>query len=553
MTIAERVRETINGFPRPAFAGWHRISLAEKVSKMGAECYLALLQILSAKALLLLLKSWLFMARPAQLPPPGDWYTWLIQAGRGFGKTKAGACWIIEMARKNPGKTGALVGRSWKDVRQTMVEGPSGVLANCPPDFKPDWKPVLGELHFPNGCVVLCYAATEPDQLRGPNLAFAWLDEYAAWAYPWEAINNLWDTLRGGRKPQCLVTTTPRGTTAMQQLLDSPDLVITRGSSLDNAAHLPPSYLRNRVGSQRGTARWRQEALGEMVTVVPGALWCREDFEQAGFRRGKCNDEFDRVGNRTILKATTIPVEKRRVVVGCDPQAVHGVGCTGIVAAALGADGRGYVLRDGSDDYTPDGWCAALWEIWDVEQADVIVLDTAHGGDMVENTLRQWCKANGKRMPLVKRADNRRGKYSRVQPFVAFYRTPEGTTVHHIPGLDELENEQRTWVPGEDPKYSPHRIDALGYALGELFPSAEPQPAPAGGFIDPPKTHRPGHGSMAAERKSRWQTRRRDGIETVPSRDRPAALRLATEADRPRAPRGPEPAGCPRRRQRLAA
>lgn len=540
--MIDQVEELFRKHPRPKFSGWHRLSLAERVALMGAEFWQQLMALLSATAVLLLLRSWLFLARPAQMPPPGNWLTWVIQAGRGFGKTWTGANWVNEMARKNPGGTGAIVGRSWKDVRQTMVEGPSGILKTAQPDFRPIWKPNLGELRYPNGCVVYCYAATEPDQLRGPNLAFAWCDEYAAWAYPWEAIENLWDTLRGCDEPRCLVTTTPRAHKAMTDLLAKASTVVTHGSSLDNAANLPASYLRDRAAA-RGTARYDQEFLGKLVAFVAGALWAQSDFERPGFRAGASVDDWAASkGAKRTLKNTPMPpgVEKVRVVVGVDPQAVHGVGCTGIVVVALGSDGHGYVLRDASDDLTPDGWAQLVWEVHEAEQADLIVWDTQHGGDLVENNLRQWCKANGRRMPLVKKSDAKRGKATRVQPYVAMYRAPEGPQIHHVAGLDELEQEQRTWVPGEDPKYSPHRVDALGYCLQELFPAMDGEPAPAGGRVDTTQaTGKKSGGSYAPERKSRWQNAQ---PEADGPRLRPVACRPSGAAPGAGGPREPAPA-----------
>jgi len=65
-------------------------------------------------------------AHPSQLPPPsGDWRIWLLLAGRGFGKTRAGAEWVFGQAVARPQARIALVGANIADARSIMVEGVS--------------------------------------------------------------------------------------------------------------------------------------------------------------------------------------------------------------------------------------------------------------------------------------------------------------------------------------------------------------------------------------------------------------------------------------------
>jgi phage terminase large subunit-like protein len=116
---------------------------------------------------------WRLWARRAQLAPPGEWRTWLILAGRGFGKTRAGAEWVRSMAEADPAARIALVGASLNEVRSVMVEGESGLLEVCPPGSYPVFEPSLRRLVWPNGAQATLYSAQEPEALRGPQHSHA--------------------------------------------------------------------------------------------------------------------------------------------------------------------------------------------------------------------------------------------------------------------------------------------------------------------------------------------------------------------------------------------
>jgi phage terminase large subunit-like protein len=144
---------------------------------------------------------WRFWARPNQLPPEGNWTTWLLLAGRGFGKSRCGAEWVREKAFQNPGCRIALVGETAADTRKVMVEGESGVLAISPPDFMPEYSPANRTLTWPNGSMAETYNATQPDQLRGPQHHFAWCDELAKWQYMQDSWDQLQFGLRSRKEP----------------------------------------------------------------------------------------------------------------------------------------------------------------------------------------------------------------------------------------------------------------------------------------------------------------------------------------------------------------
>ena len=169
----------------------------------------AFLARLSAEELRYLIYDWQIWARSKQLPPEGRWFIWLIMAGRGFGKTRAGAEWIRSVARKRTTALIALVGHTMDDVRHVMVEGQSGILNISPSEERPAWFPSKRLLVWPNGVRARCYSAEDPNQLRGPEHEKAWCDEIAKWRYSqtWE---NLMLGLRAGKHPQVLATTTPR-------------------------------------------------------------------------------------------------------------------------------------------------------------------------------------------------------------------------------------------------------------------------------------------------------------------------------------------------------
>lgn len=118
-------------------------------------------------------RMWELWARPEQLPPPGDWRLWLICAGRGFGKTRAGAEWVRHVAHGDPDARIALVGASLAEVRAVMVEGESGVLSVCHPEFQPEYEPSLRRITWPNGAQAFLYSAAEPESLRGPQHSHA--------------------------------------------------------------------------------------------------------------------------------------------------------------------------------------------------------------------------------------------------------------------------------------------------------------------------------------------------------------------------------------------
>jgi len=208
-------------------------------------------------------------ARAAQRPPAGDWRTWLALAGRGWGKTRCGAEWVRSLVETRQAKRLALVAPTAADIRDVLVEGESGILAVSPPWFRPDYEPSKRRLTWPNGAIATTFSAEEPERLRGPQHDAAWCDELGTWPYR-AAWDNLWLGLRLGTNPRALVTTTPRATDLLKQLVADVTIAKTGGTTYENRAHLPDQFFDAITGMFEGTRLGRQELYAELLEIVEG-------------------------------------------------------------------------------------------------------------------------------------------------------------------------------------------------------------------------------------------------------------------------------------------
>ncbi|MCW2285693.1 putative phage terminase large subunit-like protein [Rhodoblastus acidophilus] len=387
--------------------------------------------------------SWRARALPHQIEPDGDWTIWLICAGRGAGKTRAGSEWILEQVSAGRRRLG-LIGPTSADVRDVMIEGESGILA-CAPDWnRPVYEPSKRRLTWPNGAIATTYSAEEGQRLRGPQHDALWADELAAWT----DAQMTWDMaqfgLRLGARPRALVTTTPRPTKLLRDLIarEGRDVVITRASTRDNAANLATSFLATVENQYGGTRLGRQELEGELLTDVPGALWSLAMIEEARVRR------------------EDVP-EMRRIVVAIDPAVTSGEDAdeTGIIVAGLGVDGVGYVLEDRSGRYSPTEWAREAVAAYHKHRADRIVAETNQGGELVRATV-EVVDAN----VAYKGVHASRGKYTRAEPVSALF---EQRRVKIAGAFSKLEDQMTTFQPGASK--SPDRLDACVYALTELM------------------------------------------------------------------------------------
>ena len=412
------------------------LSLASINSKGRAK----ILNDLSPEQLIDLRWDWRFWARPEQLPPEGDWRSWVIVAGRGFGKTRTGAEFIRDQVRSKSARRVALVGRTAADVRDVMVTGPSGLLAVHPDHERPLYEPSRRRLTWPCGAVAHTYTSERSDQLRGPQHDLAWCDELAAWSYPYDTWDQLMFGLRLGN-PRCVVTTTPRPIKLLKDLIENPSCVITKGSTFDNRLNLAEAFFEQIIDKYEGTTIGRQEIYADMLTEVPGALW----------KRSMIDDH----------RVHQPPANFKRVVVGVDPAVTNKDTSdeTGIIVVGLGTDDHFYVIGDGSIKASVDTWARAVATRYQMHRADRVVAEVNQGGDLVAKMINQIDST----IP-IKKVHASRGKYARAEPVAARY---EQGLVHHVGALSQLEDQLCSYSPLHS-KFSPDRMDALVYAITEL-------------------------------------------------------------------------------------
>ena len=392
-----------------------------------------------------ILCDWNLWARPDQEPPPGDWIVWLILAGRGAGKTRAGAEAVRRWSWNFPFVN--LIGPTADDVRDVMVLGESGILNCCRADERPRYLASAGRLEWPNGAASQLFSAEEPDRLRGKQHMKLWCDELAAWRKP-EAFDQAMLGLKLGQKPQMIVTTTPRPTRIVKSLAADKDTIVTRGSTFDNRGHLARAFLKRIARRYEGRVIGRQELFAEIVEDTPGALWTRALIE------------------RQRVAPEAAPREFSEVVVAIDPPARSGSKADecGLVVAGKAGDGKLYVLADlTSQGDSPAGWAARVGAAYRGFGANRVVAEINNGGEMVTEVL---CQAEP-HLP-VRTVTATRGKYLRAEPIAAAY---ERGLVLHAGVFAKLEDQLCALTPDFDRRYgpSPDRADALVWAISDLL------------------------------------------------------------------------------------
>ncbi len=404
--------------------------------------------------------DWPLWARPDQLPPAqaaggGDWTVWLVLGGRGAGKTRTGAEWVRALAAGGGADAAgriALVGETYADVRDVMVDGVSGLLAVHPRAERPHWEVGRRRLVWPNGAVAQAFSAEEPEALRGPQFDAAWCDELAKWPNAEATWDNLQFALRLGRRPREIVTTTPRPTALLKRLAADPRTALSRAPTEANAYNLAPAFLDQVVGRYAGTRLGRQELDGDFVDERPDAFWSRAQLD--GLRIGPQPQEA-----------------LRRIVVAVDPPSGSGPASRcGIVAAGRMDDGRYAVLADATEQgVRPEAWAARAAALYRSLDADALVVEINQGGDMAESVL----KGADPSLPIVKvRAT--RGKHVRAEPIAALYARG---LVRHAGQFPALEDEMCLFGPdGLSDGRSPDRLDALVWALTALSEAERGRP-----------------------------------------------------------------------------
>lgn len=413
----------------------------------------AFLQSLTEDELRALPFLWDFWAFQHQMPPDGEWRSWVIMGGRGAGKTRAGSEWVrseVEGATpfgKGRSKAVALIGETFDQVREVMVFGESGILACSPPDRRPEWQATRRRLVWPNGAVAWAFSAQEPEALRGPQFDAAWVDEIAKWRKAGDVWDMLQFALRLGHSPRQVITTTPRNEPTLKRILGMPTTVVTTAPTEANRANLAGSFLEEVRARYAGTRLGRQELDGILLEDTQGALWSHASLEAVG---------------------VDILPELDRVVVAVDPPASSDGDDCGIVVAGAITKGppstwRAYVLQDATvTGQTPLGWAKAAIDALEAHEADRLVAEINQGGAMVETIVRQVD-------PLVSYSGVHasRGKVARAEPVAALY---EQGRVYHARGLGSLEDQMtQMTTQGFAGQGSPDRVDALVWALTDLM------------------------------------------------------------------------------------
>ena len=403
-------------------------------------------------------EDWPSWAHAGQEPPHDDWDLWVMLAGRGFGKTRAGAEWISAQARAHPDAKIALVAATPQEARRVMIEGPAGLFAVARGgaerrDMR--WEPSLGRLTFASGAEAYVYSGANGEAARGAGHHFAWCDELAKWKSADTAWDNLMLTMRMGARPRVVVTTTPKPLAIVRRILAQPGGVLTGGATRDNP-HLSPAFVKLIEGLHAGTRWGRQELEGKLIEDVAGSLFPRKLIEASRAAR---------------------PGDLRRIVIGVDPPA-SAEGTCGIVVCGLGhecatnGEPVGYVLADLSEGgLSPEQWAAKVARAAETWRADRIVAEGNQGGDMVVSLIARA----GPRLPVTK-VHATVGKARRAEPVAAAFERGEAKFAGAFPELeDEL---ARLVTGGEHEGPSPDRADAMVWALTHLLlekPRAEPR------------------------------------------------------------------------------
>lgn len=414
-------------------------------------------------------ERWRDIARSKQLPPDGDWFVWLLQTGRGWGKTRSAGEWFHDRGMSGGiERRMLLVGRTPADVRDYALNGHGGLLTHHGDQLK--YEPSKRRIEWPTGAVALIRSGANPEEFRGFSGDTIWLDEFCAWQYPSQSWENIMLGAREG-SPKICISTTPKPIKVLQQIKAMERVVVVRGSTLENEGNLADEYIDNVVRPMLGTRRGRQEIKGEVLEDVEGALWSGQLIEQ-----GPADRE---TGGRIVLPEPMPPqrlilwlfrehdIELVRLAIGVDPSG--GGNDVGIVVAGKGPcgfcgvdDHHGFVLGDDTCEARGAKWGEDVVESYDRWGADRVFGEKNYGGAMVENTIRT---VEGGENISYEDVSASRGKTVRAEPVASLY---EQGKVHHV-GMHELLEEELTgYVEGES-DWSPNRMDGLVWVLTKLF------------------------------------------------------------------------------------
>lgn len=203
------------------------------------------------------------------------WNTWLILAGRGWGKTRTGAQWLCETALDNPNLILAVVAPTHDLLLKVCIEGESGILSRLPKELIADYvKSPSPLITLKNGSVIQGYSAQDPERLRGPQFHGVWCDELGAWDYPKMALDMVKMCNRLGEHPQLVITTTPKPLKIFRTIMNGDFVKVTRGSTFENRDNLAKTFFQELVQFE-GTQIGRQELYGELLDMEESGIFKR--------------------------------------------------------------------------------------------------------------------------------------------------------------------------------------------------------------------------------------------------------------------------------------
>lgn len=421
--------------------------------------------------------EWWYTSRPKQVPVPGAWSVFLMLAGRGMGKTKAGSEWLVERVLKIPlDKSGfptehLVIAETLSDARIVCAEGPAGILRilerkglkkDLDYTYVKSPKPKITLID--TGVKIFFEGADGTDVGRGYNLTSLWADEIAKWANPYEAwYEGIFPSLRAdlpGDHPRAFVTTTPKPITLLKEWLATTDgsVQTVRGSTFENMLNLSRHTVAGFFKKYEGTSKGRQEIYGEMLDKGDGILFTYEGIE-----------------NHRVHKSALDNVIF--TVVGVDPGLTgdeDGDEC-GIVVVGKDAKQELYVIEDASLKITGREAAIYAWRVLIRNRADVLVYESNLGKAWMEQVFKDAYRELQKlgefpanTSPPLKGVFSTVGKKLRAEPVSMRY---EQGKIHHIKRFEILEGQMLSFDPlAPSAKHnSPDRLDALVHACRHLM------------------------------------------------------------------------------------
>jgi len=419
------------------------------------------------------LKPWREIRRENQKWPnePLDAYLVIILAGRGWGKTRTGAEWMLDEMTAFPSYWYAMLGPTFDEGRDVMVEGESGLLACADArKIRHTWNKQLGHFNIRGGPECDLFSAEKPDGVRGPNLRCLWGDEPGSWRYGQEVWNTVQFAMRKGNV-KALLTGTPKATPFIKFLLSQADVII-KGKTEENRLNLSDKFYSRVILPYVGTRIGRQELDAEVLEDVDGALWKQAAIDadrvwtipsHKVYEDDAWVDVADFAEIAVALDPSVTANTARNMATGKAQRTSDEVG---IVSAALGDDGDCYVFADHSGIMPAKQWASTGLALYDRYEMDCVIAEINMGYDLVENTFRTECDTQRRPMvPFVKvRASH--AKTVRAGPVQALY---DSHRVHHVGVLAGLEDEMTGWIPNAPGSRSPNRVDAMVYVVSYLM------------------------------------------------------------------------------------